>query len=170
MKILLISDTHDHVGHLELLKKQGHQIDALIHTGDLCSAFMLRELSSFGVPVIYVMGNGCEDEMLMMQEAQRLEITGFVDVGVFDLGGKRFAITHYPKVADELARKGLFDVIIYGHSHRQEERRIGNTHLINPGNLVGWREKSRYALYDTASDEVSFYDLQTKVTHYHFED
>ena len=63
-------------------------------------------------------------------------------------------MTHFDNIARELAAGQGFDVVCFGHNHRFEIRREGQTLLINPGEIMG----------GLSSDQVSslvIYDAET---------
>jgi len=59
-------------------------------------------------------------------------------------------VLHEDDLVDSLAKSGDYDVIIYGHTHRTDIRKIGNTLIVNPGELCGWLTgKYTVAIIDT---------------------
>jgi hypothetical protein len=69
------------------------------------------------------------------------------------------ALTHYPEVARALAASGLYDLVCYGHDHTAHEERLGNTVLLNPGEVMGLRGHSTFAHYVTRSRKVAWVEL-----------
>jgi len=54
-------------------------------------------------------------------------------------------------------------VIIYGHTHRTDLRKIGKTLIINPGECGGWLSgKSTIALLDLENLEAKIIKLATR--------
>ena len=70
----------------------------------------------------------------------------FAELG---LGGRKIAATHYPAIAAGLAASDRYDLVCCGHSHRVTEDKVGETLLINPGEVMGRFGRSTYVLYDT---------------------
>ena len=64
------------------------------------------------------------------------------------------AATHYPAIAAGLAASDRYDLVCCGHSHRVAEEKVGDTLLINPGEVMGRFGCSTYVLYDTDTGEV----------------
>ena len=52
-------------------------------------------------------------------------------------------------IAAGLAASDRYDLVWCGHSHRAAEERVGDTLLINPGEVMGRFGRSTYVLYDT---------------------
>ena len=117
MKIGVLSDTHG------LLRKEviDHLSgsDAIFHGGDINNQGILMTLKGIA-PVYVVRGNNDKE----WAEAIPL----YLD---FTLGGLRLYMTH--KKRDLPADLSPYDLVIYGHSHKYEEIRRGNTVLLNPG-------------------------------------
>jgi hypothetical protein len=64
---------------------------------------------------------------------------------------RKIAFTHFPDIAKKMAQSGKFDLVFYGHTHRPWDEKIGNCHMINPGELAGQFYKPTFAVYDTAT-------------------
>ena len=45
---------------------------------------------------------------------------------------------HRPDGLESFARSGDYDLIIHGHTHRAEVRKVGETVILNPGEGSGW--------------------------------
>ena len=61
---------------------------------------------------------------------------------------------------DALAKSGVYDIIVYGHTHRSEISRRGDTLVINPGEGCGWITGiATAALLDTETMEAELVEL-----------
>ena len=47
-------------------------------------------------------------------------------------------MTHVPSTLDEVISSGEYDLVIYGHTHKQDIRKVGNTLVVNPGESTDW--------------------------------
>ena len=47
-------------------------------------------------------------------------------------------MTHLHNDIEEVVASGLYDLVIYGHTHSQDIRRVGKTMVINPGEATDW--------------------------------
>lgn len=118
MKVGILSDTHG------LLRPEVKEIlrtcDAVLHGGDINSAAIVKELEAFA-PLYVVRGNNDKEWAEGMPE----------EVSVV-LEGVAFYMVHNKKMASEAA---VFeaDVVLYGHSHRYEEKYIDGKLWLNPG-------------------------------------
>jgi putative phosphoesterase len=77
-----------------------------------------------------------------------------------EVGGLRIAVNHYPDIARGLAAGGTYDVVCYGHDHTLHEERVGETLLINPGEIMGRDGRSTYMLIDTDDRSVRVCDVE----------
>ncbi len=161
MKIGIISDSHDRIENtskaLSLIKEKGAKV--LIHCGDFCAPFMMNELAKFDGEVHCVFGN-IDDRFTTPNRAKSLGINFHGDIAELEFGGKKIAVNHYPKIAEGLASTGNYDLVCYGHNHTADKKKIGNTLLLNPGELMGWKGKVSLAIYDTETNEVEIIDLE----------
>lgn len=163
MKVGILSDSHDHLSNLiaarERLKEA--RVEAAIHCGDFCAPFVLEELHALGIPVHGVFGNVDGDpfrmERLARDRFSNVHLHG--ELAELELGGRRFAVTHYPTIADGLARSGKYDVVCYGHTHEAETRRVGSCLVVNPGEIMGRKGAPGFAILDTGELEVELHAL-----------
>ena len=101
----------------------------------------------FGGEIKFVKGNGDYD--LDLPEKMELEFNG-----------KRIAFCHFPDMAKKMAQSGKFDMVFYGHTHRPWDEKIGECHMINPGELAGQFYKPTFAVYDTATGKLELKILE----------
>ena len=68
---------------------------------------------------------------------------------IFELAGKKIILMHEHHTADALADSGHYDIVIYGHTHKPDVRKVKNTLVINPGEAGSWLyDKSTIAIAD----------------------
>lgn len=162
MRIGILSDSHDHVWNLRLaLRTLNERADLLVHCGDLCSPFIVPLLAEhFDGPVHAVFGNNDADRYRLERMAAgsgRVSLEG--EFWSPELGGKRFAVQHFPELARPLAESGRYDVVCFGHDHRWHVERLDATWLINPGTILGYGPGGdgdvapSFVVYDTAGGE-----------------
>jgi len=158
MRIAVLSDTHDHIPNLRsaVTYCNAYGVGVMIHCGDLISPFMLDELVRFGGAVHLVYGNNVGDQHLISQGCgtRYLSITHHGILGAIEAGGLKIAFTHYPVMARGLATQQHFDVVCCGHNHRYGVEKIGNTLLINPGELLGKDGQPGFAILESDSMHV----------------
>jgi len=136
MRIGIISDTHDRAKRtaraVALLVAEG--AEALVHCGDLTGPDIVYECAV--LPGTYVLGNNDFDERGLRHAMAVVGGTCLGRGGEVVLGGKRIAVVHGDRPGDvrRLAGAGP-DYLLYGHTHRAADERMGPTRWINPGAL-----------------------------------
>lgn len=170
MKIAVISDIHDNVWNLAAVLEKVQDTEALICCGDLCSPFIVDLMADgFRDRTIHIVfGNNDGDLYRITSNAGkykgRVKLHGeFADL---TLGGKRFAVNHYPDIARALARSGEYGVVCYGHNHSYKVERLGNTLMINPGTIMGYDGMNKrdvpstFVIYETDEDKWIGYEVR----------
>jgi hypothetical protein len=157
----VMSDSHDNVTHIRkavaLFKDAGCGL--VLHAGDLIAPFAARELAALGCPVKAVFGN-CDGEKQGLEMV--LEKFGTIQDAplLFSHGSRRILLVHYHFSIATYASSGKYDIIVYGHTHKPDIRREGQTLLLNPGEAGGWLTgKSTVALLDPEKLEVDILGL-----------
>ncbi len=156
MRVGIISDTHDHVWNLEkaieILKNQ--KVNALFHCGDLVSPFMIEILLKLEKPVHLILGNNKGDIVLLMNIIKDNSLIHFYgDRGEVLLNEKEICLVHYPDEALAFASTGKYDYVFFGHTHLFETKKIGNTLLINPGEVLGKKQKPSLVILELSTGE-----------------
>ncbi|UCD50745.1 MAG: metallophosphoesterase [Phycisphaerales bacterium] len=153
MLIGIVSDTHDDQRSvrqaIEIFKAQG--LECILHAGDVTRPStipLFAELS--GCRVIAVYGN-CDSERLSLRaavEAMGGEIHDRVYAGRID--GRAIYMTHIPHGIEQVVRSEAYDLVVYGHTHQQDIRRIGKTLIVNPGAARNWMGAAEAVIVDLA--------------------
>jgi len=157
----IMSDSHDHMGMIRravaLFSSAG--VELVLHAGDFISPLTFDCMKDVRVPFHGVYGNN-DGEALFLQ--QRYAAIGTLHPRFYKdtIAGLRFVVTHADDIVDALAHSGDFDVVVYGHTHRIDVRRVGATDVINPGEVCGYcTGRATVALYDTAARTTAILDL-----------
>ncbi|MGH7570406.1 MAG: metallophosphoesterase [Gemmatimonadota bacterium] len=162
MRVGLVSDSHDHVPRIReavsLLNR--FAVDVVLHAGDYCSPFAVKELGRLEAPLHGIWGNNDGDVYRLTQ--------AFAEIGArmewqwweTRIDRRRILMMHEPRGVDAVAMTGDYDLVLYGHTHERDERTVGRTRIVNPGELCGWLGGvPSFAVYDTASGEVEFHEF-----------
>jgi putative phosphoesterase len=173
MRLAVLSDIHDNLWTLAAALEVARTADGLLCCGDLCSPFVIDELTKFNGPVHVVFGNNDADLYRITTKALQkpnCQLHGELFQATFD--GKRIGLNHFDYLARPMAKSGDYDVVCFGHNHEFEISRQGTTLLINPGPIMGakfssgkWQDTAAtFVIYDTAADSVEAYaiDRETK--------
>ena len=117
LRIGVISDTHGLLR--EEVRKRLQGCDRILHAGDIHTLSMVEELNRIA-PTCLVRGNADKEW------AQGIPLTQVID----DIGIRIF-MTHNRKQID--GNLEPYDLIIFGHSHKYEEKHINGSVWLNPG-------------------------------------
>lgn len=156
MKIAVLSDSHDHLDHLQAVlaavKEEG--VERLFFLGDFCAPFTLAALATgFPGPVDCVFGNNDGDKFLLCRVAsQHAGVTLHGELAELEIAGRRIALNHYPEIAVRLAESGAYDAVFSGHDHRRYMHQKGKTLWANPGEIMGRFKTVSFGIYDTADN------------------
>ena len=161
MKIGIISDSHDNIENTRKAIKQIEDLGCktLIHCGDFCAPFMMKNLSEFKGEVHVCFGN-VDDRFLTTKMAAENKIELHGEIGEIEIDSKKIAFTHRPKFARGLASTGDYDAVFYGHTHIKSIDKINGCPFCNPGELAEFKGKASFAAYDTVSGEITHHDLK----------
>lgn len=116
-KIAILSDTHNLLR--DELKLYLQSCDRILHAGDIAHPSILEELSRFATTCA-VRGNADKEW------AKGLPETLVID----DIGIRIFMIHNKKQIKEDTS---AYDLIVYGHSHKYEEKIIDGTTWLNPG-------------------------------------
>lgn len=132
MKIGIISDTHNYLDPTVLKIFEG--VDHILHGGDVGLMSIVYALESIA-PVTAVFGN--TDTDLPLKETE-----------VIALGGQKFLLQHIvdpraPGLAlSSKVAKERPNIVVFGHTHKPSQERVGETLYFNPG----YAGKARFKL------------------------
>jgi len=165
MKIGIISDTHDNLPQIKKAVKifDQEKVELVLHAGDFVSPFTFLEFKNLNCPLKGVFGNNDGDKLYLREKFKEI---GEIYPAPYEtnIDHKIIITLHEEKLIDALAESQKYEVIIYGHTHRTDLRKIGKTLIINPGECGGWLTgKSTIALLDLENLEVKIINLACSV-------
>jgi putative phosphoesterase len=159
MLIGIMSDTHD---NLILVKKaielfNSRKVGYVIHAGDYTSPFTLKLFKELKCKYVGIFGNNDGDKLLLLERAEgNIRNQPYI----FTLNDRKIVVMHEHNVADALADSGHFDLVVYGHTHKPDVRKVKNTLVVNPGEVSSWLYgKSTVALADLNKMEAEIVEL-----------
>ena len=163
MKIGLISDTHDNFktieGAVRIFEEKG--IGYVIHAGDITTPEAVEAFA--GLKIIGVLGNNDLDKKGLTSAFEK--IGGELRGEICEIEEDHLLIGVYHgtdfRKRDALIQSGKYNVVVYGHTHKIDNKIVGNTMVINPGTANGWffGYKATAAIFDTVTKECDFVDL-----------
>lgn len=171
MKVGIIADTHDNLAAIsravEIFNDEG--IDLLIHAGDFVAPFTASPLRMLKAPLVGIFGNNDGDKLLLKEKFKEKGVGElYEDPYEFELVTKKIMVTHRPALVKPLAASGLYDVVIYGHTHKavighqstNDEEKGAQTWVINPGECCGYLTgKKTVVLFDLEKEDAKIVEL-----------
>jgi len=131
MRIAVLADTH--VNKLEYLPKKIidalSAVDLIIHAGDLTDVQLLNELKQLN-EVKAVHGNMDSRELKSVLPIKEIVETKDKRIGITHGSGAPWRIEERVRKVFESDR---IDIIVYGHSHRPQNKVINDVLFFNPG-------------------------------------
>ena len=160
MLIGVMADSHDNIPKIEAAVRffNKKQVEHVLHAGDFVAPFAIDPLRGLHCPVLSVFGNN-DGERLGL--AARIREVGEVHpfMATATLAERQIAVVHYPELAEPLAKGDNFDLVVYGHTHRVDQRHDQGL-LLNPGETGGWLTGcSTVAVVDLATLQVQLQEL-----------
>jgi len=156
MLVGVLSDSHDDVSAIkragEELRRRG--VSLVLHAGDWVSPFsarFLREALGEGVRIVGVWGNNEGERPYFLETARKFGVEIAGEAAELDVAGRKVALYHgtSPILLRALVESGLYDLVVYGHTHQAVMERRGRTLVVNPGELCGCLTgRSTYAVVD----------------------
>jgi uncharacterized protein len=133
----IISDTHDNMATLKKAVEyfNARQVEHVIHAGDYVSPFTFRVLKELNASFTGIFGNNDGDRLLLQKQSGGMIRN---QPYVFELAGRKLIVMHEHLIIDALAESGHYDLVVYGHTHVPEVRKVKDTLIVNPGEASGW--------------------------------
>jgi putative phosphoesterase len=159
MLIGILSDTHDDMSSIKRAVDtfNARGVSHAIHAGDLVSPFTFELFSILQCNMTAIFGNNDGDKLLLKQKAKGAI---YPQPFVMTFNEKRIVVVHEPDLVDALADSGHFDLVIYGHTHIPDVRRVNNTLIVNPGKTALLHKgKSTIALFESEKMEAEILSL-----------
>ncbi|MBF0464083.1 MAG: metallophosphoesterase [Nitrospirae bacterium] len=159
MLVGIMSDSHDNMDNLRravtVFNKRG--VSKVFHAGDFTSGFTFRVLRDLEAEFTGIFGNNDGDIYLLNKHSSgRI----FKQPYEFMLDGKKVVMIHEHFLVKALTNSGLYDIVIFGHTHAALKEMAGGTLALNPGELCGWLHgSSTVAVLDTDSLEAEIIRL-----------
>ena len=154
MIIGILADTHDDMAAIKKAVEifNAENVSRVIHAGDIVSPFTFEAFRELQCGMCGVFGNNDGDRLLLRQKSEGAFSPQPL---ILTLHGRRTVVVHEPDLVDALADSGHFDLVVYGHTHRSDLRKVRDTLVINPGKVARLHKGgSTIAILDMESMEV----------------
>lgn len=155
MLIGIISDTHDDTIAIRKAVDyfNAEKVSHVLHAGDITSPFTFEIFRDLKCRFTGIFGNNDGDKLLLKEKSSG---SLFNQPHFITIGGKKIVIMHEPDLVSALSHSGDFHIIVYGHTHRPDIRKIKDTLVINPGKAARlYKGGSTLAILNTAKMEAN---------------
>lgn len=136
MRIGIISDTHDQQRNvrkaIDVFQTQG--VECVLHAGDITRPTTIGLFAELPASRLIAVFGNCDTDRLALRsvvEAIGGEIHDRTYTGRVD--DRAIYMTHIPDGLNHVVGSGKHDLVVYGHTHKQEIHRVGKTLVVNPG-------------------------------------
>lgn len=169
MKVAILSDIHENSHNLFLAMEKIKEIgcDYVLGLGDFISPSIIHEFLQLDIPVHCIWGNDDGDKINIMKICIKSngQIT-FSDKSYdsIELGGKKIFMSHFDDIVYSMAKSGDFDLVTFGHTHKPSIENVGETIVLNPGEIAGNFTPPTFAVYDTKKHMVDFVDFDYAIS------
>ncbi|MBN1361735.1 MAG: YfcE family phosphodiesterase [Sedimentisphaerales bacterium] len=141
MQIGVISDTHDHHRNvrraIQIFSEEAVQY--VLHAGDITSACTIDLFAGLQqARLIAVFGNCDADRRSLGTAIETVGGEVHSDSYRGQIDGRTIYMTHKPDSIGAAIDGGAYDLVVHGHTHRQDIRRLGRALVINPGAATNW--------------------------------
>ncbi len=152
LRVGVISDTHGLLRAEAMTALEG--VQHILHAGDVGDAKILTQLAEIA-PVTAIRGN--VDTQLPLRDLPATEMV--------EIGGKLFYLVHALVDLEMDPVSAGVHAVVYGHSHRQEQRTARGVLYLNPGSIGPrrFRLPVGMAILSFGSDEISVEMLRLPV-------
>ena len=140
MKIGVVSDTHNNLKNIEIIINLFNdlKVPIVIHTGDISNANTLEKFSRLNSELIGVYGNNDRNEPRLKEVSQRNNFKFQEPPRRLSLLDREIVIFHEPDNIDRfLSENKSINVVLYGHTHRYENKIKDGILYFNPGESAG---------------------------------
>ena len=145
MNIAIISDLHDNEPYLAAFLKSS-TADVLLMCGDIANLETLTTISKeFKGQIYFVFGNA---DSFYPEEIPD-NIINLGEAAIIELDNRKIGLCHEPFKIPKLLEEKPY-IIFHGHTHIPWIEQKGETMIVNPGTLGGWRNPSTFAVWDTS--------------------
>ncbi|RKY29186.1 MAG: YfcE family phosphodiesterase [Candidatus Omnitrophota bacterium] len=163
MLIGVLSDTHDNISKIRKAVKVFNErgVRHVLHAGDHIAPFVLKFFDGLKAEMTGVFGNLDVERELLKENYSRYGWHIHRDAVEVDLDG-RIVVIHGTNeiLVKALVKCHKYDVVVRGHTHRLQIERIGETILLNPGEVCGYLSgKSTVAILEMPEKKVEIVEL-----------
>ena len=163
MKIGVLTDTHDNLKAIDCAVDffNRERVEHVLHAGDYVAPFALNAFGRLQCPLTGVFGNNDGDKIELSNMAADHQLSLNRAPFSLTIANRNILLIHEPYELEAFIKSGCYHLIVYGHTHKHDLRKIASTLVFNPGECGGWLEKpARAGIVDLASLEGQIVELE----------
>lgn len=155
MLIGIMADSHDNMDKLrkavEILNNRG--VSLVLHAGDFIAPFIYKAFEKLKAKkFVGIFGNN-DGEKFGLREKYSSFGSIYIPPHSFSINEYNILMLHDGALLNSFVKSEDFNLIIYAHTHKADVKKVGNTLIVNPGELGGWLYgESSFALVDLDKD------------------
>ena len=157
MRIGLTGDTHNNLKNVAKICDifNCHNLDFVIHTGDISLPKTLYAFDKLGVPLKGVFGNndqGDKEDLIKVCEEKGFLFEDILEIEISN-ENSLFAIHDPSDIEDRFYKSG--NIIVHGHTHRFRNEIYRNTYIFNPGECAGFiKDMNNVGILNISENDV----------------
>ena len=127
MKLVVFSDVHGDEGIIQYILDENKDADYVISLGDseVEQDFLLHN------DIVMIKGNSRHDPGFVYERELVID-----EVRIFMIHGHKYGVSHGLEKLAKLAISEGYDIVLYGHTHMVDQRKIGGIQFLNPGSCA----------------------------------
>ncbi len=157
MRVLIVSDTHGRLSHLEKVLRREHHLDLMIHLGDFEEdEARIREMAP--CPLEMVSGNND-----FYSDLPREKIIRIGRHQVLLTHGHHYFVSFGTSKIKDIAAQQSCDLVMFGHTHVPLIDTKGSVWAVNPGSISFPRQMGRkpsYIIMETGRPYGAAFELK----------
>ncbi|MBM3251406.1 MAG: metallophosphoesterase [Candidatus Omnitrophica bacterium] len=157
MKIGILSDSHDNLVKLEKAVRffNKNKVGFVLHAGDFIAPFALSKLENLKCNWRGVFGNNDGEKAGLLKRSAGKVAKGPLRITVYK---RKISLAHDINTVNLAKEKA--DLAAFGHTHKAQISKQGNTLIVNPGECGGWLTgKSTVAIVNLATMSARIFKI-----------
>lgn len=165
MKILVISDIHENFDNLSRVLEKIPElwVEIIFCLWDLINGWIARMIASQDIPTHLVWWNNDGTRVAITKKFIEANNGSMVSNECFDtcqVWWRKLFLTHYPLLAQSIAKSWDYDAVFYGHDHEKFNDTYQNCLIFNPGEISAHKTQTcTFWVYDTETNSAELYEI-----------
>ncbi len=165
MKILVISDIHENFDNLARVLEQIPKlwVEKIFCLWDLINWWIARMIASQDIPTHLVWWNNDWTRVAITKKFIEANNGSIVSNECFDacqVWWRNIFLTHYPLLAQSIAKSWDYDAVFYGHNHEKFNWKQETCLIFNPGEISAHKTQTcTFWVYNTETNTAEIHEI-----------